>query len=135
MALVFPSVKGVEEHGPQGLTSWGRVLVIHPKRPVSCPGSCWAGRGHCPISPDLVRLFFRRTLLHAPAVTVAMSRIPRPAGRLQLPLLGERPQEPLIGKVSKPIGVKDLGKSACEGQFPTGGWETLSPRWSVYGRN
>ena len=51
------------------------------------------------------------------------------------PCLGKRLREPLIGKVSKAIGVKDLGKTACEGQFPTGGQETLSPGQSVYGRN
>lgn len=72
---------------------------------------------------------------NTPAVTMAMSRIPHPAGRPQFPLLGERPREPLIGKVSKPIGVTDLGKTACEGQFPTGRQEALSPRQSVYGRN
>ena len=51
------------------------------------------------------------------------------------PCLGKRLREPLIGKVSKAIGVKDLGKTACEGQFPTGGQETLSPGRSVYGHN
>jgi hypothetical protein len=57
------------------------------------------------------------------------------ADYLRFPRLGKRKQELLVGKKSKAIVVKDLGKTAYEGQFPTGGWETLSPTWSVYGHN
>ena len=86
------------------------------------------GKDHSPCTPDPAHLLVTKRL--PPTRLLSWwQRVEFPVllAACGFPCLGKRLREPLIGKVSKAIGVKDLGKTACEGQFPTGGRETLSP--------